>query len=156
MKAYTTRVGNGPFPTELLDDMGATLRQKEMNLVRYPNVPSLRVAGYPHAPVCGADQWSDQFAVTKLDVLTGILKLKICTGYRYRGKMLREFPAEISQLPDCKPVLETFAGWAEDMSDTKDARISLDKRVPICHILRSTLRGPYSIFPMVRSGRRLE
>ena len=120
MKAYTTRVGNGPFPTELLDDMGATLRQKgnEFGTVSkrprrcgWLDIPMLRYA----ARINGVTS----LAVTKLDVLTGILKLKICTGYRYRGKMLREFPAEISQLPDCKPVLETFAGWAEDMSDTK-------------------------------------
>ncbi|MEK7543537.1 MAG: adenylosuccinate synthase [Patescibacteria group bacterium] len=121
VKAYTTRVGNGPFPTELLDETGDAIRQRghEFGTVSkrprrcgWLDIPMLRYA----TRINGVTS----LAVTKLDVLTGIHKLKICTGYRYRGKMLREFPAEISQLPDCKPVYETLMGWVvEDISDTK-------------------------------------
>ncbi|MDP1722944.1 MAG: adenylosuccinate synthase [Candidatus Gottesmanbacteria bacterium] len=119
-KAYTTRVGNGPFPTELLDAVGDTMRKngnefgtvsKRPRRCGWLDLPALRYAvrinGVTH------------LAITKLDVLSGLNLLKVCTGYRYHGKILREFPAQISQLPECKPVYETFAGWSKDIGHIK-------------------------------------
>lgn len=120
MKAYTTRVGNGPFPTELRDTMGDAIRQKgnEFGTVSkrprrcgWLDIPMLRYA----ARLNGVTS----LAVTKLDVLTGISKLAMCTGYRYKGNILREFPAQISDLEGCKPVYETLAGWEEHISDAR-------------------------------------
>lgn len=117
MKAYTTRVGNGPFPTELPGEMGEIIRKqgnefgtvsKRPRRCGWLDIPMLRYA----VRLNGATN----LAVTKLDVLTGIKKLAICTGYRYKGKILREFPAQISDLGDCRPVYETLPGWSEDIS----------------------------------------
>lgn len=126
IKAYTTRVGNGPFPTELHDAMGDTIRQKgnEFGTVSkrprrcgWLDIPMLRYAARLNGTTA--------LAVTKLDVLSGLVALRICTGYRYQGKMVREFPAEISQLPDCKPVYASLPGWQEDIS-----RITKWKHLP--------------------------
>ena len=112
-KAYTTRVGSGPFPTELTDAVGEGLqaRGKEFGsttgrarrcgwfdgvLVRY----ATKVNGLA------------SLAVTKLDVLDGCKELKVCTGYRYQGKLYRDMPADLQTLTDCEPLYKTFKGWS--------------------------------------------
>jgi adenylosuccinate synthase len=116
-KAYTTRVGEGPFPTELQDETGARLQQVgkefgattgrkrrcgwlDMVLIRH----AVRVSG-----ITG-------IALTKLDVLTGVEKLKICTGYRTEKEEFTEsVPANLSLLNRCRPVYEELDGWTEDI-----------------------------------------
>lgn len=120
VKAYTTRVGKGPFPTELFDEEGDFLREKgheygtttgrprrcgwlDIVIVNY----AVRVSGIR------------TFALTKLDTLTGLKKIKICTGYRYNGKIINNFPASLKNLAMCEPVYEELDGWNEDISNVK-------------------------------------
>lgn len=117
MKAYTTRVGNGPFPTELFDSAGDTIRangnefgtvSKRPRRCGWLDLPLLRYAVRLNGVT--------RLAVTKLDVLSGMKRLNICVGYKMGSKMLKEFPSEISRLPDCKPVYNMLAGWQEDIT----------------------------------------
>jgi len=114
-KAYTTRVGGGPFPTELTDDIGEDLKSKGQEFG----------ATTGRARRCG---WFDalllrhavrvngltSLAVTKLDVLDGFKELKICNGYRYKGKLYKEMPADLDLLANCTPVYERYSGWKTD------------------------------------------
>ncbi len=121
-KAYTTRVGEGPFPTELNDDIGehmqkvgqefgATTGRKrrcgwlDMVLIRQ----AVRVSGI------------NALAITKLDVLTGLDKVKICVGYKSAsGDFTHAAPASLRLLAECKPVYEEFDGWKEDILYAKE------------------------------------
>ncbi|MGI1692117.1 adenylosuccinate synthase [Thermoanaerobacter uzonensis] len=120
VKAYTTRVGKGPFPTELFDENGEFLREKgheygtttgrarrcgwlDAVILKY----SVRVSGITH------------FALTKLDTLTGLKKIKICTGYKFNGRIITDFPASLEDLAQCEPVYEEFDGWEEDIQGAK-------------------------------------
>lgn len=116
VKAYTTRVGNGPFPTELHDKTGELIRSqgnefgtvsKRPRRCGWLDLPQLRYAVRLNG--------CTSLAITKLDVLSALPKLKVCTHYLYRGKRLHEFVSEIAQLPDCKPVYKTFSGWKSDL-----------------------------------------
>ncbi|WP_422448413.1 adenylosuccinate synthase [Thermoanaerobacterium sp. DL9XJH110] len=117
VKAYTTRVGKGPFPTELFDETGDYIRERGYEYGTTTGRPrrcgwldavilrfAVRVNGLSH------------IAVTKLDTLGGLEKVKICTGYEYRGRVLEEFPASLKVLSECKPVYEELPGWQEDIS----------------------------------------
>ena len=117
-KAYTTRVGEGPFPTELFDDVGQLIRDK----------------GHEYGTVTGRPRrtgWFDavilryavrvngltQLAVNKLDTLAGVGDLKVCVAYELPdGTRLTEYPESLEVLADCKPVYQTIAGFTEDIS----------------------------------------
>lgn len=119
-KAYTTRVGKGPFPTELNDETGERIRTVGAEFGT--------VTGRPRR--CG---WLDavilRFAVrvngltgialNKLDTLTGLPVLKICVAYKKNGKKLLDFPADISDLEGCEPIYEEYPGWTEDIGGAK-------------------------------------
>ncbi|MEW6739454.1 MAG: adenylosuccinate synthase [Nitrospirota bacterium] len=113
-KAYTTRVGEGPFPTELKNEIGESIRQKggefgattgrprrcgwlDMVILKY----SIRVNGLTG------------IALTKMDILDGMDKLKICVGYKHNGRLYEEFPKETEVLENCEPVYEEVEGWKE-------------------------------------------
>jgi adenylosuccinate synthase len=120
VKAYTTRVGKGPFPAELFDEIGDRIQKKGAEFG----------ATTGRRRRCG---WLDTvllrnsvrlngltgLTVTKLDVLGGLDSLKICTAYEYRGEILTDFPASLKVLGDCEPVYETLPGWSEDISAIK-------------------------------------
>jgi len=120
-KAYTTRVGEGPFPTEISGELGEELRQ----------------AGGEFGATTGRSRrcgWFDAFALkyaaqtngiswlalTKLDVLSGFEKIHICVGYRYKGEQLSSFPSNNQVLKDIEPIYEEMDGWKEDISEAKD------------------------------------
>lgn len=117
VKAYTTRVGNGPFPTELTDDEGEKLRKV--------GVEFGATTGRPRR--CG---WFDAFlvsyskmingitsvALTKLDVLSSFGKINVCVGYELNGKRLKNFPTSLEHLNIVKPIYETLDGWNSDIS----------------------------------------
>jgi adenylosuccinate synthase len=122
-KAYTTRVGGGPFPTELTDETGQLLMTRgneygsttgrarrcgwlDMVLLRY----AVRINGLT------------SLAITKLDVLDDCKELKICTGYRYRGKLYKEMPTDLHVLAGCEPVYERWNGWTTDITGLKSYR----------------------------------
>ncbi len=119
-KAYTTRVGEGPFPTELLDETGEQIRATghefgtttgrarrcgwfDAVIARY----AVRVSGI------------SDFAITKLDVLTGLEYVKICVGYRVGGEVLYEFPQSQKVFRQCEPVYEELPGWSEELSSVR-------------------------------------
>lgn len=120
VKAYTTRVGEGPFPTELKEEIGAFLREKGLEFGTTTG----------RARRCG---WLDlvvlkysanvnsltKIALTKIDVLSGMKELKICKAYKINGKIVSDFPSDREILEKAIPVYETFKGWDEDISNCK-------------------------------------
>jgi adenylosuccinate synthase len=117
VKAYTTRVGSGPFPTELFDETG----------------DKIQATGAEFGATTGRRRrcgWLDTvllrnavrlngltgLVITKLDVLGGLKQLKICTGYKYNGEIVADFPASLKILGSCKPVYDVLPGWQEDIS----------------------------------------
>ena len=116
VKAYTTRVGKGPFPTELMDELGETLRQKGNEFGTTTGRPR-RCGWFDAVIVRFAVRVSGltSLAITKLDTLSGIEKIKLCVGYKVNGKLIRDFPASLEDLALCQPVYEEFDGW-DDIS----------------------------------------
>ena len=119
-KAYTTRVGKGPFPTELLDETGDWIREK----------------GHEYGVTTGRSRrcgWLDlvivktacrvsgltSLAVTKIDTLAGLDKLMVCVGYKFNGEIIDYFPASLEDLAKCEPVYEEFEGWDEEVADAR-------------------------------------
>ncbi|MBL0700425.1 MAG: adenylosuccinate synthase [Desulfosarcina sp.] len=117
VKAYTTRVGEGPFPSELFDATGERIQEKGAEFG----------ATTGRKRRCG---WLDMvilknavrlnsltgLVITKLDVLGGLESLKICTGYECEGRVINDFPSDIKVLGLCRPVYESLPGWEEDIS----------------------------------------
>jgi adenylosuccinate synthase len=111
-KAYTTRVGAGPLPTELSGDIGNRLRETGQEFGAVTGRPR-RCGWYDAVAVRYAVRVNglDALALTKLDVLDGLPELQVCTAYRCRGATLTEMPGELAQLAACEPVYETLPGW---------------------------------------------
>ncbi|HEX5473092.1 MAG TPA: adenylosuccinate synthase [Vicinamibacterales bacterium] len=112
VKAYTTRVGEGPLPTELPGDMGNRLRESGQEFGAVTGRPR-RCGWYDAVAVRYAVRVNglDALALTKLDVLDGLPELQVCTAYRCQGTTLTEFPSEIAQVSRCEPIYETLPGW---------------------------------------------
>jgi len=120
-KAYVTRVGGGPFPTEMTTDIGEEIRQIGAEFGA--------TTGRPRR--CG---WQDLFAlryasnlngftdlvITKIDVLDSLSEVQVCVGYERNGKSLSAFPSSLSVLEDCEPVYETLAGWQQPTSEVEN------------------------------------
>jgi adenylosuccinate synthase len=123
VKAYTTRVGEGPFPTELTDELGESIRQRGGEFGA--------TTGRPRR--CG---WLDMVALrysatingftgiglTKLDILDGMDKVMICVGYKYDGKSHKDFPTDLEALSNCEPEYIEMAGWKESTIGIKDVK----------------------------------
>lgn len=119
-KAYTTRVGSGPFPTELEDDTGEFIRRQGHEFGTTTGRP--RRCGWFDAVVARYSariNGLDYLAVTKLDVLTGLETVKICTGYKYKGEVLAEFPVSRKVLAECEPIYEELPGWQDDLTGVR-------------------------------------
>jgi adenylosuccinate synthase len=119
VKAYTSRVGEGPFPTEIHGALGELIRERggeygtvtqrprrcgwlDLVMVNY----SIRVNGV------------NSLALTKLDVLSGLEKLQVCTAYEHQGKVIRQFPANTHILAESKPIYTQLPGW-DDVTKTE-------------------------------------
>jgi adenylosuccinate synthase len=113
-KAYTTRVGEGPLPTELTGEIGNRLRETGQEFGAVTGRPR-RCGWYDAVAVRYACRVNglDALALTKLDVLDGLPELQVCTSYRCRGVVLTEMPGELAQLAACEPIYETLAGWSQ-------------------------------------------
>ncbi|WP_125154194.1 adenylosuccinate synthase [Clostridium rectalis] len=120
-KAYTTRVGKGPFPTELDDSTGEWIREKgheygvttgRARRCGWLDLVILKTA----ARVSGLTS----FAVTKIDTLAGLEKIKICVGYRLKGKVIDYVPASLEDLAKCEPIYEEFQGWDQNIADARN------------------------------------
>ena len=117
-KAYTTRVGEGPFPTELLDEMGETIRQKGHEFGTTTGRP--RRCGWLDLVMLGYSKrvsGIDTIALTKLDVLDELDVVKVCTGYKYRDQVLTNFPTSLKVLAECEPILIELPGWKKDTTN---------------------------------------
>ena len=112
-KAYTTRVGEGPLPTELTGDMGNRLRETGKEFGAVTGRPR-RCGWYDAVAVRYAARINglDGLALTKLDVLDGLDHIDICTAYRCGGRELNDFPSDVGQLAACEPVYESMPGWS--------------------------------------------
>jgi len=116
VKAYQTRVGAGPMPTELQDRVGDTLVERGVEFgtttgrrrrCGWLDLVALRYA----VRLCGITE----IAITKLDVLTSLDSLKVCVAYRHAGKLLENSPSDVNIMEECEPVYETLPGWTEDI-----------------------------------------
>ncbi len=119
-KAYTTRVGDGPFPTELHDEIGHQIREVGREYGTTTGRPR-RVGWFDSVVVRHARRVSGitDLSLNSIDVLTGIETIKICVAYKYKGEILEEFPASLKVLSECEPVYEEMPGWTEDISGVK-------------------------------------
>lgn len=115
VKAYTTRVGKGPFPTELTDEMGDLIREKGFEFGTTTGRP--RRCGWLDIVMLRYSSRINgltSMVITKLDTLAGIDKLKICTGYELNGEVTQNFPASLETLAMYNPVYEELDGWSEE------------------------------------------
>lgn len=120
VKAYTTRVGLGPFPTELIDETGEKLRSIGAEFGATTGRP--RRCGWYDAFLVNYSRMIngiDRAAITKLDVLSSFDEIKVCVGYEYNGKKLKSFPTDVNRLSNVTPVYETLPGWNSDISKAK-------------------------------------
>jgi len=118
VKAYTTRVGNGPFPTELLESDGEKLREVGAEFGATTGRP--RRCGWYDAFLVAYSQMVNGItsaAITKLDVLSSFEKIKVCVAYELKGKKIRYFPTAVEQLSEVKPIYEELEGWNQDISN---------------------------------------
>ncbi len=120
VKAYSTRVGEGPFPTELLDDMGERLRQAGGEFGTTTGRP--RRCGWYDVPVAryaARVNGVTDFVLTKLDVLTGLEQISVCVAYDVDGVRNDDMPMTQGGFHRARPILETFQGWSEDISGVR-------------------------------------
>lgn len=119
-KAYTTRVGDGPFPTELNDEIGDLIRETGHEYGTVTGRPR-RVGWFDSVVVRHTRRVSGLtgLSLNSLDVLTGLKTVKICTGYKYRGEIITHYPASLKMLAECEAVYEEMPGWSEDISEVK-------------------------------------
>ncbi|MBU0498333.1 MAG: adenylosuccinate synthase [Candidatus Thermoplasmatota archaeon] len=114
VKAYTTRVGEGPLPTELTEDIGQYLQQKGQEFGTTTSRP--RRCGWLDLVVvrhsCNISGITN-LAITKLDVLNGLKTLKVCTQYKINGKIINYFPANTYDLEKCEPIYTQLKGWTD-------------------------------------------
>jgi adenylosuccinate synthase len=119
-KAYATRVGEGPFPTELLDELGERIRQLGHEYGTTTGRP--RRCGWFDA-VAGRHSSRlnafDGIALTRLDLLTGLSEIQVCTAYDLDGQTIDYLPSQVETLERCRPVYETFPGWDEPLTGAR-------------------------------------
>jgi adenylosuccinate synthase len=123
VKAYTTRVGSGPFPTELHDDVGKRLG--EVGREVGTNTGRARRCGWFDAVLVKQSvsiSGVDGIALTKLDVLDGFEQIKICTGYKLNGKAIDYLPAGVTDQAAVEPIYETLEGWSQSTRGVRSSR----------------------------------
>jgi len=116
-KAYTTRVGRGPFPTEMQEELEEYTRQRGGEFGATTGRPR-RCGWFDAVLVNYAVRINGMYSmvITKIDVLSDFDKIKICTSYKYNGKMIKEFPVDLETLQKCIPVYEEMEGWKGNIS----------------------------------------
>jgi adenylosuccinate synthase len=164
-KAYITRVGGGPFPTEALDGEGERMRQRGNEFGAVTGRP--RRCGWFDVPLLrytATINGFDSLVVTKLDVLDEFEKIPVCVGYRIEGKEVREMPAMVSQIASVEPVYECLPGWNSSTfgitsfdglpSKAKDYLVFLESHTGV--EIGSISTGPERNQTIVRPGSKLE
>ncbi|HET7560660.1 MAG TPA: adenylosuccinate synthase [Limnochordia bacterium] len=120
-KAYTTRVGDGPFPVELNGELGEQLRRRGGEFGTTTGRP--RRCGWFDAVVVRQAvrvNGLTQLAITKLDVLDGFERIDVCVAYRHRGQLLHAVPADLQTIGECEPVYQSFPGWLAETQHVRD------------------------------------
>ena len=119
-KAYTSRVGDGPFPTELFDEIGHRIREVGREYGTTTGRPR-RVGWFDTVVVRHSRRVSGitDLALNSIDVLSGLETVKICTAYEYNGEIITEYPANLHIIEQCKPVYEELPGWSEDITGVR-------------------------------------
>jgi adenylosuccinate synthase len=120
VKAYTTRVGEGPFPTELFDETGDKIQKTGAEFGA--TTGRKRRCGWLDMVILQNSARLNSLTglvITKLDVLTGVDPLNICTAYELEGKRITEFPANLKKLAACTPIYESLPGWVENISSVR-------------------------------------
>ncbi len=118
LKGYTTRVGNGPFPTELNDEIGDLIRQKGHEFGTTTGRP--RRTGWFDGVIAKYAVRTNSLTsvvLNKIDPLGGLDKIKLCVAYKKKGKITTDFPPTLTELAECEPVYEEMEGWQEDISN---------------------------------------
>jgi len=149
VKAYSTRVGGGPFPTELLGQDGEDLRQAGHEFGATTGRP--RRCGWldlVSLKFSVAINGINLIALTKLDVLSGMEKIKVCTAYEFDGKVLERFPAELKYLDGCVPVYKEFDGWKEDLTTVKSYDELPENAKKYIQYISDFLKVPYAIISL--------
>ena len=120
VKAYSTRVGNGPFPTELNETTGESLRKIGHEFGATTGRPRrcgwLDMVSLKYSLMVNG---ISEIALTKLDVLDSFDEIKICVAYKKNGKVLKSFPTDVHTLESVEPVFQTYKGWNEKISEAK-------------------------------------
>ncbi|MBZ8172558.1 adenylosuccinate synthase [Staphylococcus cohnii] len=141
-KAYTSRVGDGPFPTELFDDDGHHIREVGREYGTTTGRPR-RVGWFDSVVLRHSRRASGitDLSINSIDVLTGLKEVKICTAYELDGKEITEYPANLKDLQRCKPIFETLPGWTEDVTGCRsldelpdNARRYLERISELCDV----------------------
>ena len=140
VKAYTTRVGEGPLPTELFDKTGKHLQQVGHEFGTTTSRPRrcgwLDLVVVRHSCMISG---ITKLAITKLDVLNGLPEIKVCTSYSVNGKKVDYFPARIEEVATCKPVYKTFKGWTTiDTSSGKFSDLPKEAQIYLRFIEKET------------------
>ena len=151
-KAYTTRVGDGPFPTELNNEIGDRIRETGHEYGTVTGRPR-RVGWFDSVVVRHARRVSGitGLSLNSLDVLTGLDTVKICTSYRYKGEIIEHYPASLDVLNECEAIYEELPGWSEDISAVRSLdQLPENTRRYVSRV--SELTGiPISIFSVGRN-----
>lgn len=141
-KAYTSRVGDGPFPTELFDEDGHHIREVGREYGTTTGRPR-RVGWFDSVVLRHSRRASGitDLSINSIDVLTGLENVKICTAYELDGKEITEYPANLKDLQRCKPIFETLPGWTEDVTSCRtleelpdNARNYLERISELCDV----------------------
>ena len=120
-KAYTSRVGDGPFPTELKDMIGDRIREVGREYGTTTGRPR-RVGWFDAVVVRHSRRVSGitDLALNSIDVLSGLETVKICTAYDFNGEQITEYPANLHIIEQCKPIYEELPGWSEDVTGVRN------------------------------------
>ncbi|MEL3748900.1 adenylosuccinate synthase [Staphylococcus haemolyticus] len=141
-KAYTSRVGDGPFPTELFDENGHHIREVGREYGTTTGRPR-RVGWFDSVVLRHSRRVSciTDLSINSIDVLTGLDTVKICTAYELDGEEITEYPANLDQLRRCKPIFEELPGWEEDITGCRtleelpdNARKYLERISELCNV----------------------
>ncbi|MCD8923569.1 adenylosuccinate synthase [Staphylococcus epidermidis] len=141
-KSYTSRVGDGPFPTELFDEDGHHIREVGREYGTTTGRPR-RVGWFDSVVLRHSRRVSGitDLSINSIDVLTGLDTVKICTAYELDGEKITEYPANLDQLRRCKPIFEELPGWTEDITGCrsldelpKNARNYLERISELCGV----------------------
>jgi len=146
VKAYTTRVGAGPFVTELNDEIGDCIQDRGNEFGA--TTGRRRRCGWLDLVVVGDSvrlNGLDSLAITKLDVLTGLERLRVCVSYELGGRRIQHRPPSLRQLADCSPIYEEVPGWDQEIGEVRDWNALPSEAKQYLELIEESMAAPISI-----------